>query len=253
MPYQVGLGGRLDATNIVPNPVVCGVTSLGLDHQNVLGDTIEEIAREKAGIFKPGVLAVTSVQPPTAMLELEMHAARTGNALHVAPKLESFEGSSAEGDIRIGVPGEVQKLNAALAVSLTNAWLALKDGGGARGTVGVEVLFVLHNWMRKGLEDAYILGRCQTVRFPPSEKAFEHVVLGGGGCTLGATGGLGEMVWYLDGAHTVESMDNGVEWFRAVGRSRAGSRRILVSIFRTAPPHSCLASCPYSRQFCRID
>lgn len=203
---------------------------MGLDHQNVLGDTIEEIAREKAGIFKPGVLAVTSNQPPTAMLELEMHAKKSGNSLVVAPDLASFEGASGQGDIRIGVPGEVQRMNAAVAISLANAWLALKDGGGGGGTVGAEKLFVLHEWMRKGLADAHILGRCQTVRFPPPQKAKEDVALGGGGCTLGPSGGLGEVVWYLDGAHTTESMDNGVEWFRTVGKSRPGARRVLVSV-----------------------
>jgi folylpolyglutamate synthase len=69
---EVGLGGRLDATNIVPNPVVCGVTSLGLDHTNVLGNTIEEIAMEKAGIFKKGVPVVTVTQKPGAMGKLEV-------------------------------------------------------------------------------------------------------------------------------------------------------------------------------------
>ena len=209
---------------------MCGVTSLGLDHQNVLGDTIEEIAREKAGIFKPGVLAVTSNQPPTAMLELEMHAKKSGNPLIVAPDLDIFEGASGQGDIRIGVPGAVQRMNAAVAVSLANAWLALKDCGGAGGTVGAVELFVLHEWMRKGLADAHILGRCQTVRFPPPEKAAVDVAIGGGGCTLGPSGGLGEMVWYLDGAHTIESMENGVEWFQTVGQFRSGARRVLVSI-----------------------
>jgi folylpolyglutamate synthase len=69
---EVGLGGRLDATNIVPKPVVCGVSSLGLDHTNVLGNTIEEIAMEKAGIFKKGVPVVTVEQKPEAMEKLQV-------------------------------------------------------------------------------------------------------------------------------------------------------------------------------------
>lgn len=74
---EVGLGGRLDCTNIVPNPVVCGVSSLGLDHTNVLGDTIEEIAMEKAGIFKKGVPAITVDQVPGAMSRLKVLVALT--------------------------------------------------------------------------------------------------------------------------------------------------------------------------------
>ena len=49
---EVGIGGTYDSTNIVPKPVVTGITSLGLDHQGVLGKTLEEIASHKAGIFK---------------------------------------------------------------------------------------------------------------------------------------------------------------------------------------------------------
>jgi folylpolyglutamate synthase/dihydropteroate synthase len=49
---EVGVGGEYDATNIVPRPVVCGITSLGYDHVAILGDTIEKIAWQKAGIIK---------------------------------------------------------------------------------------------------------------------------------------------------------------------------------------------------------
>jgi folylpolyglutamate synthase len=56
---EVGLGGRLDATNVLKQPVVCGVTSLGMDHVEVLGDTLAKIAYEKAGIFKPVGLDTT--------------------------------------------------------------------------------------------------------------------------------------------------------------------------------------------------
>ena len=60
---ETGLGGRLDSTNVV-RPIVAGVTSIGLDHTEYLGDTLEAIAAEKAGIFKPGVPAVIGEQAP---------------------------------------------------------------------------------------------------------------------------------------------------------------------------------------------
>lgn len=63
---EVGLGGRLDATNVII-PSVSVITSLSLDHTRVLGDTIEEIAWEKAGIIKPGVPVVCAPQEPEAM------------------------------------------------------------------------------------------------------------------------------------------------------------------------------------------
>ena len=60
---EVGLGGRLDATNVVPEPVACGIAQLGLDHQFFLGSRLEGIATEKAGIAKPGVPLVTQHYP----------------------------------------------------------------------------------------------------------------------------------------------------------------------------------------------
>lgn len=60
---EVGLGGRLDATNVITHPLVTGIAQLGIDHQAFLGDTIEEIAGEKAGIAKPGVPLVTMRYP----------------------------------------------------------------------------------------------------------------------------------------------------------------------------------------------
>ncbi|HJT24161.1 MAG TPA: bifunctional folylpolyglutamate synthase/dihydrofolate synthase, partial [bacterium] len=59
---EVGLGGRLDATNVIASPAVCLIAPVGLEHQNILGKTLEEIAYEKAGILKEGCLAA-AVQP----------------------------------------------------------------------------------------------------------------------------------------------------------------------------------------------
>jgi dihydrofolate synthase/folylpolyglutamate synthase len=70
---EVGLGGRLDATNVV-QPVACAITRLGLDHTEFLGPTLVHIAREKAGIIKRGVPAVTAPQQPEALAVLQQQA-----------------------------------------------------------------------------------------------------------------------------------------------------------------------------------
>ncbi len=69
---EVGLGGRLDATNVVRAPFACGITPLGFDHMAVLGHTLPEIAGEKAGILKPGCPAFTVPQPDDAMAVIEV-------------------------------------------------------------------------------------------------------------------------------------------------------------------------------------
>ena len=63
---EVGMGGRLDTTNVVRRPAVTAITPVSLDHQAFLGDTVAAIAGEKAGILKPGVPAVVGPQPAEA-------------------------------------------------------------------------------------------------------------------------------------------------------------------------------------------
>ena len=77
---EVGLGGRLDATNVV-TPELCVITPIDYDHQIFLGDTIEQIAAEKAGILKPGVPAVFAEQRPEAEAVLRAQAQGAVHAL----------------------------------------------------------------------------------------------------------------------------------------------------------------------------
>src|SRR4051794_22448042 len=74
---EVGLGGRWDATNVLSAPVVV-VTPIGLDHVGILGDTVEAIAAEKAGIVHPGAVVVEAPQPPGAAAVLAARAAEVG-------------------------------------------------------------------------------------------------------------------------------------------------------------------------------
>ena len=103
---EVGLGGRLDATNIV-SPVVCGITSLDYDHMNVLGDTLAQIAWEKAGIMKQNVPTFTAPQHAEALEVLQRRAAEVGSPLQVVPALGAF---SCESPARVvlGLRGQVQ-------------------------------------------------------------------------------------------------------------------------------------------------
>lgn len=78
---EVGLGGVLDATNVVDTPRLCVITPISLDHQNFLGDTIEEIAVEKAGILKSGVYCIVGPQEDAVMDVIETKAAEVGAAL----------------------------------------------------------------------------------------------------------------------------------------------------------------------------
>ncbi|MCS7206926.1 MAG: bifunctional folylpolyglutamate synthase/dihydrofolate synthase [Dehalococcoidia bacterium] len=78
---EVGLGGTLDATNVIPPPLVSVITSISLDHTQILGDTVALIARDKAGIIKPGSHAVTAPQAEAAMEEIRQRAQAVGAPL----------------------------------------------------------------------------------------------------------------------------------------------------------------------------
>ncbi len=80
---EVGLGGRLDATNVIDRPALTVITPVSLDHQQYLGETLEEIAFEKAGILKPGVPCVVGPQPDAALAVIERRAAELGAPLMI--------------------------------------------------------------------------------------------------------------------------------------------------------------------------
>jgi dihydrofolate synthase / folylpolyglutamate synthase len=121
---EVGLGGRLDATNVVPAPVSCGIAALGIDHQAFLGSELGQIAAEKAGIARAGVPLVTLSYPEAAEQSIEESVQRTG-----AVRLKRGDAWTVEGTTyrdRYGtlalpdlkLPGEHQRLNAGLALAM---------------------------------------------------------------------------------------------------------------------------------------
>jgi len=81
---EVGLGGRLDATNVIDDPVLCIITPVSIDHQQYLGETLLEIAGEKAGIIKPNVPVVVGLQEPDALRAIERQSMRLKAPLSIA-------------------------------------------------------------------------------------------------------------------------------------------------------------------------
>ncbi|MDR3378267.1 MAG: bifunctional folylpolyglutamate synthase/dihydrofolate synthase, partial [Verrucomicrobiae bacterium] len=110
--WETGLGGRLDATNIV-TPLASVITNIAYDHQQWLGDTLEKIAAEKAGIIKPGIPVVTATDAPGARRVIEQTAAdRQAPLTHVDAR------DAARLGCRPGLMGDHQKINAALALAV---------------------------------------------------------------------------------------------------------------------------------------
>ena len=126
---EVGLGGRLDATNVLA-PQVCVITSISLDHTAILGDTLEQIAGEKAGIVKPGVMVVVAPQTPEAMSAImavcrqkKANVVLVGEDITWTPTSRearaqwfTVKGRCAEYEINLPLLGSYQMENAATAI-----------------------------------------------------------------------------------------------------------------------------------------
>ncbi|XP_027110913.2 folylpolyglutamate synthase isoform X1 [Coffea arabica] len=200
---EVGLGGKFDATNVVETPVVCGIASLGYDHMEILGNTLGQIAGEKAGIFKRGVPAFTVPQPDEAMCVLEDRASELDVPLQVVSPLDPDLLSG----LSLGLEGEHQFVNAGLAIALCSTWLH------RTGNVGINYLKDTTNLPEqfiKGLTTAALQGRAQIVpdRLVESESP-------------------GDLVFYFDGAHSPESMDVCAKWFSLAIRQGHGQQKPL--------------------------
>lgn len=165
---EVGLGGRLDATNVVPSPVACAITSIGLDHTRELGETLSAIAREKAAIAKNGAPMVIGPMPEEARRAAIDVAQRAGARVVPLPS----EGVSALGDT-----APCEDLPADVVVGLEGAHQ--RDNARVAWRVAAE-LSVGHGARRRGIETARWPGRLE--RMTSTCAPFEGP-------------------WILDGAH----------------------------------------------------
>ncbi|KAJ3676688.1 hypothetical protein LUZ60_004100 [Juncus effusus] len=210
---EVGLGGKFDATNVVKEPIVCGITSLGYDHMEILGNTLGEIAGEKAGILKKGAEAYTVPQPAEAMSALEHHASQLGVCLKV---IEPLDPALLKGE-NLGIQGDHQYINASLAIALTRTWLQNTGHNhllnNSNEGLAEEVI--------RGLRDARLQGRAQIERMhlegDDDDDDDDDI----------------SPIFYLDGAHSPESMEMCAKWFsRAIkqphNNSTTTSKQILI-------------------------
>jgi len=138
---ETGLGGRLDATNVL-DPEVAVITSISFDHTDILGNTLEAIAREKAGIIKPGRPVVVGLLPPEAVAVIEQVAEERGAPIF---RVSDAFGADDEGFPVTSLHGDYQRRNAATA-ALTARVLA-------------ERFTITEEHIRKGLQKVSWAGR----------------------------------------------------------------------------------------------
>lgn len=190
--YEVGIGGEYDSTNILETPTATGVSSLGIDHVFTLGDTIEQIAWNKGGIYKHSAKALSVPQEEGALKVLQDRAKeRKAEFVVLDPSVSPVK------DLKLGLPARFQYINATLAVGLAKEHL-IKLGV---PDINLDPQSALPEKFVKGLENASWPGRCQTLE-------------------------EGNITWYLDGAHTKESITETGLWFQTVADK--SSLRVLL-------------------------
>lgn len=182
---EVGLGGRLDATNVV-HPELTVVTPVGLDHCQHLGASLEQIAAEKAGILKPGVPCVVAAMPPAALEVIRRRATELGCQLACAEEIVQLDPSEFHPSytlanlrrrtdcgemVKIGLPGRFQLQNVSTGVAIVEV---LRQRGWKISEAAVQ----------EGLERVWWPGRLQRVQHSPdvvldaahNPEALRHVL-----------------------------------------------------------------------------
>jgi folylpolyglutamate synthase len=191
--FETHNGGEYDATNVVKRPVVTAVTTLGMDHIEMLGPSLENIAWHKSGIYKSGAVALSTVQEPAPGQVLEQRAAAKGEKLRVAgidPRLPKDA---------LKLKPVVQQKNASLAAAVAQAYL--------EQTVGDDqVKFQLTSVdIASGVEQFAWPGRFQVV---PD----------------------GQCTWFLDAAHNNMSVAIAARWFLESGHEMEHNNEKIVRV-----------------------
>ena len=156
---EVGLGGRLDATNVMKQPACCVITSISMDHMQYLGDTLSSIAKEKAGIIKQGVPVVTCNKAPEVWEVLAQYCEEKKAALVLADQDEAeVLTSSAEGTV-FNFQGDCYEIRLLGRHQITNALTAIHVISVLRQQGYHVSTFAIHD----GLKDTVWSGRFEVI------------------------------------------------------------------------------------------
>lgn len=188
--FETHSGGEYDATNVIEKPVVTAVTTLGMDHIDTLGPTIQDIAWHKSGIFKSGAVALSTFQDTPPAIVLQDRAKAKGIGLQFVDEGFMLPQSIAQ------LEPMVQRKNALLAAGAARAWLARSAPGGQRALTDEDLSLGVKQWFWPG-----------RFQFIPD----------------------GERTWFLDAAHNDMSVKVAAQWYVESGRELDGTAgRILI-------------------------
>lgn len=215
---EVGIGGRLDSTNTIPSEV-CIVTALGYDHMDVLGNSLDKIAAEKAGIMKPDVVCFSAPQsdhPETRKVLLQKALETKTPLVFMDPEVLPIRSWP-----RLAIGGVHMVENSKLAFMA------------ARRIAGISPILPLDEVERDTLQTMTYAGRSQVV----------------------PVGDGSDMTVYMDGAHTPESITVATKWFIEASAQHSGDaapRRVLLLYTSREPQRILKAFMPFVSHFSKV-
>ncbi|KAF0274940.1 hypothetical protein FOG51_00118 [Hanseniaspora uvarum] len=198
--YEVGIGGKYDSTNIINNPTSTGISLLGIDHVNVLGDTVLKICDNKIGIFKKNannfsILGQPETEEVFGLMQKRLETIGSEEKLNLIPVFDQLD-SKINKAFNLGINGDFQKVNASLATALSiNHINKIADNKipiefeTKNGSNVWDHKMNVPDFIKDGLQECKWEGRCQTIK----DTDFK--------------------TWYLDGAHTIDSIQKSTDWF----------------------------------------
>ncbi|XP_058462950.1 folylpolyglutamate synthase, mitochondrial [Malaya genurostris] len=190
---EVGIGGKYDCTNVLRETKTVGITSLGLEHTALLGNTLEDIAWQKAGIVKEGSDVFTVSQPGGCLSIIETECYNKRANLHIVPDYDSYKWHRRP---YLNTNSMATKMNTSLAIQIALSWIK-----NTRPELVSRNQIILSDKFSQGIESNFWPGRCHKIR-----KHNKRI--------------------FLDGAHTIESIEVCAKWFQ--GGQRKDNPKLLI-------------------------
>ncbi|XP_037036193.1 folylpolyglutamate synthase, mitochondrial [Bradysia coprophila] len=208
---EVGIGGEHDCTNVVRNTKTVAITSLGLEHTSILGDTLTDIAWQKSGIIKPDSDVFTVTQPDECMKVIRARCAERNAKLHIVPLFKEYNWS--DSSKRINNFNDVQQLNASMAIQLSWNWLR-RNTNVIKNQQLIDLLLE-HNAssLHLNLTNEFVTG-LHNFSWPGRFQVLQRK----------------RQRLYIDGAHTIESLKLCLDWFKLQTRNSPNRKMLLFNV-----------------------
>jgi len=225
---EVGIGGTYDCTNIIRNPIACGITTLDIDHTAILGNTVEEIAWHKAGIMKSGSIAFTDGNIPEGALRVLKKVSEENECeLYKVPELTNYDWGNYP-PLAIGLYGAIHNRNASVALQLARVFFEQED----RHISSSKTKSILQ---AKSEDLKSVLRTANTFKLDKEEALGLRLCRWPGRAHI--INKRPNLSFFLDGAHTSLSIQACRAWFEHVSKLQQETirpiRTLKILIFNT--------------------